>query len=98
MKLNSAIKGIFSSARPSATLCAAGAAMVLTAVTFTSAAAVPGPVKRACASDYKRLCPKYKPGTARMRNCMGSSVAQMSQRCYNKLKQYGYGSKGRGKR
>ncbi len=52
--------------------------------------AVPRAVKRACKSDYKRICPHYRAGTAKMRSCMRANVGQISPRCYDKLVDYGY--------
>ena len=57
--------------------------------------AYPGAVRRACKSDYKRLCPHYSVGSAKMRSCMRSKVGQISPRCYDKLVDYGYGRRGR---
>ncbi|MEM6495116.1 MAG: hypothetical protein AAF709_00170 [Pseudomonadota bacterium] len=63
------------------------------------AVAVPRSVRKACKFDYKRLCPKYRIGSARMRSCMRNSVSGMSPRCYNRLVEfYGGKRKFRGKR
>ena len=65
----------------------------------TPADAVPRSVRKACKFDYKRLCPKYRIGSARMRSCMRNSVGGMSPRCYNRLVEfYGGKRKFRGKR
>ena len=70
-------------------------------IAASPADAVPRRVKKACKHDYKRLCPKYRPGSAKMRSCMRNSISGMSPRCYNRLVEY-YGGKrkfrGRGKR
>ena len=65
----------------------------------TPADAVPRSVRKACKHDYKRLCPRYRIGSARMRSCMRNSVGGMSPRCYNRLVEfYGGKRKFRGKR
>ena len=86
------------------------AALVATATVFVTttfaawmapADAVPRAVKRACKYDYKRICPHYRAGSAKMRSCMRANVGQISARCYDKLVDYGYAgsrSKRRGKR
>ncbi len=64
---------------------------------YAPAEAVPRAVRRACKGDYKRICPHYRSGTAKMRSCMRANVGQISPRCYNTLLRYGYGGS-RGKR
>lgn len=71
------------------------------AVTFTTgiltaskAEAVPRRVRRECRGDYKRLCPRYRAGTSRMRNCMRANGSQLSWGCYEALRDYGYVSRG----
>jgi len=59
--------------------------------------AVPRSVKRACKYDYKRLCPKYRAGSPKMRSCMRNSIGGMSPRCYNRLVEY-YGGKSKFRR
>jgi hypothetical protein len=58
--------------------------------TASKAEAVPRRVRRACRRDYKRLCPRYRAGTARMRNCMYAHGSEISYRCYEALSDYGY--------
>lgn len=58
--------------------------------TAHKAEAVPSRVRRACRNDYKRLCPRYRAGTARMRNCMYAHGSEISYRCYEALSDYGY--------
>ncbi len=65
---------------------------------LSPAEAYPRKVRRACKYDYKRICPRYRAGTAKMRSCMRSNVGQLSPRCYNTLVRYGYGKRGRGRR
>ena len=60
-----------------------------------SAEAVPRMVKRECRSDYKRLCPRYKVGTSRMRSCMRANGNQLSWGCYEALRDHGYVNRGR---
>lgn len=59
-------------------------------ITSDGAEAVPRKVRKACRSDYKTLCPHYKPGTSRMRSCMRANGGQLSWRCYQALVDYGY--------
>ncbi len=84
-------------------------ATVVTSVTVgvstaTEAKAVPRRVRRACKNDFKRLCRRYKIGTAKMRNCMRANGSQISWGCYEALDDYGYvsgngpSSKRRGRR
>lgn len=89
------------------TLCAISLAGSATATsvavgiaTASKAEAVPRRVRRACRRDYKRLCPRYRAGTARMRNCMYAHGSEISYRCYEALSDYGYvnGHKRRGRR
>ena len=76
-----------------AALIATATAFITTtfAAWFAPADAVPRAVRRACKTDYKRICPHYRAGTAKMRSCMRANVGQISPRCYNKLVDYGYG-------
>lgn len=71
-----------------------GAAVVtavgLSAITAAPAHAVPRKVRRACRSDYKSLCPRYKVGTSRMRSCMRANGSSLSWRCYEALRDHGY--------
>lgn len=62
---------------------------------MTPAEAYPRAVRKACKFDYKRICPRYRVGTAKMRACMRSNVGQISRRCYRKLLDHGYGSRKR---
>lgn len=88
-------------------VCALAFTGTVTAASFTiglttahKAEAVPRRVRRACRRDYKRLCPRYRAGTARMRNCMYAHGSEISYRCYEALSDYGYvdGRKRRGRR
>lgn len=65
---------------------------------WSSAEAYPRKVRRACKNDYKRLCPRYGVGSAKMRSCMRSKVGQIAPRCYDTLVRYGYGRRGGGRR
>jgi hypothetical protein len=69
---------------------ATAASFAVGIATASRAEAVPSRVRRACRSDYKRLCPRYRPGTARMRNCMYAHGSEISYRCYEALSDYGY--------
>jgi hypothetical protein len=42
-------------------------------------------VRKACAGDYKRLCPRYKVGSSRMRACMEAKQSEISSRCIDAL-------------
>jgi hypothetical protein len=68
----------------------AGAVLGSAAITADNAEAVPRKVKRACKSDYKTLCPRYRAGTSKMRSCMRSNGSQLSWRCYEALRDHGY--------
>ena len=48
-------------------------------------------IKRACKSDYKKFCPRYKVGTKKMKQCISSNKNVISWRCYSTLKDAGYG-------
>jgi hypothetical protein len=48
-------------------------------------AAVNAKVRRACASDYKRLCPAYKVGSNQLRACMESKSSEISSNCIDAL-------------
>jgi hypothetical protein len=54
------------------------------------AAAVPRLVKIWCKRDYRRLCPRYKVGTSRMRACMRSKRNYLSPVCKKALIDTGY--------
>lgn len=54
------------------------------------AAAVPRLVRTWCRRDYRRLCPRYKVGTARMRACMRSKRNSLSAVCKKALIDTGY--------
>lgn len=38
-------------------------------------------VERACKSDYKRLCPQYKPSSPQLRACMEAKANEISPSC-----------------
>ncbi len=42
-------------------------------------------VKRACAGDYKRLCPTYKVGSPQLRACMEAKQNSLSTGCVSAL-------------
>lgn len=77
----------------------AGAITLFAAATIlgsiTPAEAIPRAVRSACKSDYKRICPRYRVGSSKMRSCMRSNVGQISSRCYQKLLDYGYADRNR---
>jgi hypothetical protein len=54
-------------------------------VTTSPASAVSSKVKRACKFDYKRLCPRYRVGSSRMRACMEAKAGDISYRCRQAL-------------
>jgi hypothetical protein len=49
------------------------------------AAAITAKVKKACAGDYKRLCPSYKVGSPQLRACMEAKQFEISSRCVDAL-------------
>lgn len=51
----------------------------------SDADAVSSKVRKACAGDYKRLCPRYKVGSSRMRACMEAKQSEISSRCIDAL-------------
>jgi hypothetical protein len=53
--------------------------------TASPAFAVSAKVKKACAGDYKRLCPSYKVGSTALRACMEAKQAELSSRCVQAL-------------
>jgi hypothetical protein len=63
---------------------AAGLA-VMFVVQATPAAAVSAKVKKACANDYKRLCPQYKVGSPQLRACMEAKQYEISSGCVQAL-------------
>ncbi len=70
---------------------AVGTGAVTTQVaTATKAEAVPKRVRRWCRSDYKRLCPRYRAGTSRMRACMRAKRNYLSAVCKKALIDSGY--------
>ena len=72
-------------------ICLAGFGLV---VHVPESEAVPRKVKRACRGDYKSLCPRYRPGTSRMRSCMRAKGSQLSWSCYEALRDHGYVKRG----
>ena len=63
------------------------AAVVAVAVAGHAAPAyaVSAKVKKACAGDYKRLCPQYKVGSAALRACMEAKQFSLSSGCVQAL-------------
>jgi hypothetical protein len=68
----------------SAAVVAAGFALLASAA-VTPADAVSAKVRKACTGDYKRLCPRYKVGSAQLRACMEAKQAEISSRCVQAL-------------
>ncbi|MGE0630536.1 MAG: hypothetical protein AB7O43_22310 [Hyphomicrobiaceae bacterium] len=64
---------------------AALAAVFAIAAIAPPAAAVNRSVAKACKSDYKRLCPRYRVGTSKLRRCMEAKQAEISWRCIEAL-------------
>ena len=48
-------------------------------------AAINAKVKKNCAGDYKRLCPKYKVGSPQLRACMEAKQFELSSGCVQAL-------------
>lgn len=42
-------------------------------------------VRKACAGDYKKLCPTYKVGSPQLRACMEAKQSQLSWGCVSAL-------------
>lgn len=65
----------------------AGLVLALAIVTMEAqpAAAVSAKVKKACAKDYKRLCPQYKVGSPQLRACMEAKQYEISSGCVQAL-------------
>lgn len=61
------------------------AAAVLVAGMPGAQAAITAKVRKACAPDYKRLCPAYKVGSAQLRACMEAKSIEISSSCVNAL-------------
>lgn len=76
------------------TYAALGVTTLGVSAVLAPAEAYPAKVRRACKFDYRRICPRYKVGTSKMRSCMRSNVGQLSPRCYDTLVRYGYGRRG----
>jgi hypothetical protein len=64
---------------------AAVALFALAATGAPASAAITGKVKKACAGDYKRLCPSYKVGSAQLRACMEAKQFEISSGCVSAL-------------
>ncbi|CAN0466018.1 unnamed protein product, partial [Phaeothamnion confervicola] len=50
-----------------------------------ASAAITAKVKKACAGDYKRLCPTYKVGSPQLRACMEAKQFEISSNCVSAL-------------
>lgn len=62
------------------------AAVVLAAAgAIAPTLAVSAKVKKSCAADYKRLCPKYKVGSTQLRACMEAKQFELSSGCVDAL-------------
>lgn len=70
---------------PLGLLLAALAAAIVLATAPPSDARVTNQVKKACAGDYKRLCPRYKVGSSQLRACMEAKQAEISWSCVQAL-------------
>lgn len=55
----------------------------------TASAAVPGYVKQACKSDYKKFCPDYELDSPALRACMVGISHQLSPKCSDALERSG---------
>ncbi len=65
---------------------AAGLLLMVFQGFWTPASAnVSAKVKKACTGDYKRLCPKYKVGSAQLRACMEAKQSEISSGCVQAL-------------
>lgn len=75
--------------RTGSRLAGVGAAVALAfaglMVSAGTADAVSAKVRKACAADYKRLCPSYKVGSTQLRACMESMARDISSRCIDAL-------------
>ena len=61
------------------------AAIIAFAGAAAPAMAVSAKVKKACAGDYKRLCPSYKVGSSALRACMEAKQGEISSKCVDAL-------------
>ena len=82
--------GKFGLIGPSRTTAGAIALAMIPLIAVTSAAApasaaITAKVKKACAGDYKRLCPSYKVGSAQLRACMEAKQFEISSGCVSAL-------------
>lgn len=73
-------------------------ALSLAPVAPPAEAAVNQRVKKACSGDYKRLCPRYKVGTAQLRACMEAKASEISSACINALIDSGEVNRSSGRR
>ncbi len=62
-----------------------GAGALVFAICLPASAAITAKVKKACAGDYKRLCPSYKVGSAQLRACMEAKQFEISSGCVSAL-------------
>ncbi len=60
-------------------------AAIVLAGAAAPAMAISGKVKKACAGDYKRLCPSYKVGSPALRACMEAKQVEISSKCVDAL-------------
>ena len=80
----------------SVALCAFAVAAAVTAFPASEASAYPKKVRIWCKADYKRYCPRYSVGSARMRACMRAVAKNLSPVCKKALiesglaRRYGY--------
>ena len=61
------------------------AAFAFVALATPASAVITAKVKKACAGDYKRLCPRYKVGSAQLRACMEAKQNEISSPCISAL-------------
>lgn len=65
------------------------AAASLAATLAPAAANTPRAVRKACASDAHKLCPREKPDSPAMNYCMESKAKQFSRSCVRALEDAG---------
>ncbi len=67
-------------------LCVVGPLLLVVGLMLPEAAFAFSPkVERACKTDYKRLCPQYKPSSPQLRACMEAKANEITPSCISAL-------------
>jgi hypothetical protein len=78
----------FFTVRPARLLGTAACIALVAALPSHDASAKPpitSAVRKACAADYKKLCPGLKVGSTKLRRCMRANSSELSPGCINAL-------------